>query len=247
MSEIVEIEALHTVRGETIDTTLTRPAAGPIKGKVLFLHGAGESTKDRCLPLARALSARGWGCLTFSFPGHGKSSGVLQGSTLQGRKQVAQAIAHKLGFLPADRVVAISMGAHTAISLLKDHPDMTQHLVLMVPAIYARDAEDVSFGPAFSEVLRRPDSYLAAEPWDILPTYEGRLAIVQAGADEVIPTAIIDKLHAAATAAARAERLYIADSPHRISNWINDDQSRIEAFRDAIDSFDFARLAKTYI
>lgn len=242
MLGIVEEESLEHIRGEQIDTTITRPDVRQSKGKVLLLHGAGESTKDRLLPMARGLSARGWECLTFSLPGHGASSGELLGSTLHERKQVTQELADKCGFLEADRVVGVSMGAHTAISLLKDHPSFTQHLALFVPAIYSRHAEHVPFGPEFSKVLRTPKSYLEAESWDILPVFKGNLAIVQAGMDEVIPHVIIEKLQQVAHAAERVHHVVVEDSPHRITTWMAEEQHRVEAFCTAIDRFEFGGL-----
>lgn len=136
------------------------------------------------------------------------------------------------------------MGAHTAISLLKELPGLTNHMALMVPAVYASAAEDAPFGPEFSAVLRQPKSYMTSEIWDILPSYEGKLAIFQTGLDEVIPPVIIDRLVSEAKAARQVDKIVIANSPHRISNWLADDQSRVDDFADAIDRFDFSGLKK---
>lgn len=242
--DVTELEYMHTVHEQRLDVTITKPSGGQAKGKVLFLHGAGESTKHRCVPLARKLSELGWECLTFSFPGHGESSGSLEGSTLQGRKAVAVALAQELGYLAADMVVGISMGAHTAISMLKDYPGLTKKLILMVPAIYASAAENAPFGPKFSEVLHMPNSYMTAEPWQILPSFRGDLCVVQTGQDIVIPPVVIKRLLSDATGAKSVQHVLIAGSPHRISNWINDMPERIQDFATAMDAFDFVSLDK---
>lgn len=239
---IIEDERIVPIGEHQIDITLTIPT-GASKGKVLFLHGAGESDKYRSQPLARALAGLGWECLTFSFPGHGKSSGELLGSTLQARKELTRRLAESFGFLPADIVVGVSMGSHTAMSLLADEPKPYERAVLFVPAVYARAAEHAPFGPAFSAVLRTPESYRDSEIWDVLPSFRGRLVTVQTGQDEVIPPPIYDLIHKHARQADR-QKVFVRESPHRISHWLRDDPARVADFAAAIDSFQFDSLRR---
>jgi|GEM_PF-5717485 len=236
--EFKEVEKFITIDGEQIDTTLLTPEGEP-KGKILFLHGAGESTKERLLPLAREMARLAWSCLTFSLPGHGNSSGNLLGSTLVGRKQMTHKIAEHFDFWPADIVLGISMGAHTAISLLGDEPEAFKKLVLLVPAAYAREAEEVPFGPEFSEILRKPKSYHSARNWDILQKYHGQIAAVQAGEDQVIPVDVYDLIKQSSKNA-EYQPVLVENSTHQISVWMNQDPARVSMFANAIDSFDFS-------
>lgn len=237
MAEKAIIAKIH---GHDIDTTVIEPSGTP-KGAALFLHGAGESTKDRCLPLARALAKHGYRAITFSFHGHGNSSGSLLGSTLAERQAVAEAIGQKFDVFPADIIVAVSMGGHTAIQMLGDNPSLTQKLALFAPAIYAKEAEHKPFGPAFSEVIRKPQSYLTSKAWDILPSYKGKLVTVQAGADEVIPPEVIDLIHQKSTQAEK-QRFLIPGIPHRVTVWLSEKPGRLDAMAEALDTFDFSGL-----
>jgi len=237
-----EVEKFINLAGEVIDTSLLVPE-GDCKGKILLLHGAGESTKDRMLPLARELAKLGWSCLTFSLIGHGKSSGALLGSTLQGRKKLSRKIAKEFDFWPPDIVVAISMGGHTAISLLGDEPDVFSKLVLLVPAIYAREAEDVAFGPEFSKILRTDRSYLSSLSWEILLNYHGDLATVSASEDKVIPPDIYNLIGANAIHTNR-QQVVIKGIGHELSSWTVKEPERLVDFARAIDSFDCSNLDK---
>lgn len=236
-----ETEQFITVNNETIDTTTLSPA-NHAKGSILFLHGAGESSKQRCISLLRALADRGWRCLTFSLPGHGQSSGSLLGSTLQGRKEISQTVARQMGFWKPDMIIGVSMGAHTAISLLADDPEACKKVVLMVAGSYAREAEAVAFGPEFTKILRRNKSYHSAHSWETLPHYKGELATIEAGKDEVIPKDVYDLIHNHASATITKHRVLIRDATHKISFWLADDPTRVELLANAIDNFDFSEF-----
>lgn len=237
-----EQELLTSVNNHSIDTTVLTPA-GVARGSILFVHGAGESTKDRCLPLARALASRGWRCLIFSLPGHGASSGALLGSTLVERADVSRAVAEAHNFWPSDVAVGVSMGAHTILSLLAEDAELFKKIVLLVPAIYASEAETVPFGPEFSNILRAPQSYKSARVWDILPQHSGQIVTVEAGQDSVIPADIYALIHLHASNT-HMQHVRVADSAHQISFWLAADDARIAAFADSITSFDFSPLAR---
>lgn len=242
MSPYTEKELLTNVRGHSIDTTILAPDDSE-QGNILLIHGAGESTKDRLLPLARALASRGWRCLVFSLPGHGQSSGTLLGSTLAERAEVSRAVAEAHGFWPSDIAIGVSMGAHTVLSLLAEDASLFKKIVLLVPAIYAGEAETVPFGPDFSTILRSPQSYKSAKVWDILPSYTGELTTIQAGQDTVIPVDIYELIHLHATSAT-VQHVRVDDSAHQISFWLAADENRIAAFADGISSFSFSPLAR---
>lgn len=241
MSNIIETEVFVEIGSDRIDTSITYPD-GPAKADAVFLHGAGFSTKERCLPLARALSSLGWRCLTFSYPGHGSSSGRLLGSSLQNRKLITKQLLETLGFESPEVVVGVSMGAHTAIAMLEELAIMPEKLILFAPAIYASEAEATRFGPEFSKILRTEQSYLSSKSWDILPTFGGKLAMVEASNDEVIPKEMYSLIRQSAIQASEIHHLIIDGSAHQISFWLAEDPARISSFALAIDAFDFEGL-----
>lgn len=242
---MIEREHLTPVNGYKIDVSVVEPHHPP-KANALFLHGAGESTKHRLLPLARELGKLGYRGVVFSFPGHGESSGTLLGSTLNERLEVAKEISKQFGTFPADMVVAVSMGGHTAMSMLEIFGDRIERLALLAPAAYSREAEEVPFGPGFTEVIRQPKSYTSSKVWDILPSYKGQLVTFEAELDAVIPTDIFDLIHANATNASQKEHVVIPGVDHRLTNWVAEDSARLEAMAKALDTFDFSGLDSVF-
>ncbi|GAC1387953.1 MAG: hypothetical protein NVS1B7_1920 [Candidatus Saccharimonadales bacterium] len=239
----MERQLFTKIRQYNIDTSIFEPREQS-KGKILFLHGAGESTKDRCAPLAQALVGRGYRCLTFSMPGHGASSGSLQGSSLQEREDVAHEVAQYHGYWPVDMIVAVSMGAHTAMSLLARNVNACKRLVLMVPATYSQQAQAVPFGPLFSAIIRNPNSYQNSQAAKILAKYRGELAIIRAGQDTIIPDAIYDLLHQHVPVGKKVHTVCFQESAHQVTKWLAAKEHRIEAMAQALDHFNFEHLAR---
>lgn len=239
--KIKETQKFVRVGAEKIDVSITQPTGRSI-GSALFLHGAGESSKDRCLPLARELSARGYSCLTFSFPGHGNSSGTLLGSTLAGRKKIAVELASLLGYFPATMIVGVSMGGYTAASMLKENPEAFERMALFVPAAYAREAEEVPFGPMFTSVLKTPGSYLDSYVWELLPKFTGKFALISAGQDKIIPLVVTKMYKKNAANAAENVSVTIKRSPHQITVWMASEESRLHALAYGLDRFEFGDL-----
>ncbi|HSX27716.1 MAG TPA: alpha/beta hydrolase [Patescibacteria group bacterium] len=241
MANYAETEHLAETMGHKIDVSVIEPK-GPAKGNVLYLHGAGESSKERLLPLARSLGNLGHKGVIFSLPGHGKSSGTLLGSTLAERRIITEAIGHKFQVLPADMIVAVSMAGHTAISMLETPENSFRRLALFAPAAYSHEAEKAPFGPKFSEIIRRPKSYHKSKAWDILPRFKGQLVIFQAELDEVIPPEVIDMIGEHSTSASQNERVILPGAPHRLTTWMSEHPHRLEAIATALDSFNFDGL-----
>ena len=91
------------------------------------------------------------------------------------------------------------------------------HLILQVPGVYTPQAYRLPFGPAFSAVLRQPDSWHDSDAWDCLATFRGHLLIVEASGDTVIPRTLVDKLHASATQARSRQRLLLGGAGHQLA------------------------------
>ncbi len=244
MAEYAEKDQFVKVGDVQLDVSMLDPKR-ETKGSALFLHGGGEvSSKETYLPLVRAFTGQGYRCLIFSYPGHGKSGGKIIGSSLAKRTEITRKIASEMGFLPGDLLLGFSMGAHTALRLLDDNPDTFPKLALFVPAIYAAEAENVAFGPKFSTIIRKPESYNNSRALDALQKYKGRLVIFQAGKDKVIPAEVVDLIYENAASVSSSEKVYFKDSPHGIGDWITDSEERLTAVVEALDSFDFDNLQK---
>ncbi len=174
---------------------------------LLILHGAGQSSRERFRPIREDFWARGLASVAFDLIGHGDTGGVLRQSSLISRTQQACAVIEALSLPQPLAILAASMGAYTAVKLLEHYT--VDRLVLMVPAMYAAEAYTVPFDQGFTELIRRPRSWTASDAWDTLKSYTGRLLIVAAEHDRVIPGEVIQLIQASA-AHASWSRLYTA-------------------------------------
>lgn len=187
----------------------------PAQRQLLLLHGAGNASRAPFMPLRRHLQQAGIASTAFDFVGHGDTGGSLTGSSLEQR--VAQTQAVMQARLPAQPLALLgsSMGAYIALRLLSAVE--CSHLILQVPGVYTPRAYHLPFGPAFSAVLRQPDSWSDSDAWDCLAAFRGHLLIVEASGDTVIPRALVDKLHASATRASSRQRLRLEGAGHRLA------------------------------
>ncbi|MEI7431517.1 MAG: alpha/beta hydrolase, partial [Betaproteobacteria bacterium] len=118
--------------------------------------------------------------------------GVFSESSLQGRTQQAEAvITAQLQDLPL-AVVGTSMGAYNAIKLLETQP--VEALVLVVPGVYTPEAYALPFGSEFSATIRQERSWINTDAWQILGQFTGRLLVIAAEHDTVIPAEIPERL-----------------------------------------------------
>jgi len=188
-------------------------SSSPEKG-VLFLHGAGQATKERAEPIVERLcEGKNVASFTFDFSGHGESSGTLKASSIKKRVSEAKSALEASEFQQPISVCASSMGGHIALELLQ-HFDV-QGLTLFYPAVYAKEAVDLAFGdPLFSETIRRERSWLNSDAFTYLRNFTGSLLVVAGEKDNVIPREIIDLIMSNAISAQRKRLIVLEDAPH---------------------------------
>ncbi|MFI5974724.1 alpha/beta hydrolase [Streptomyces sp. NPDC051452] len=202
-------------------------AAGPPgRATVLLLHGAGNGSKERLLPLLEEFAAQGCRALAFDFSGHGESSGPLAELSL--RRRFEQAAAVLDAHAPADDplvLVGFSMSGQTVADLVALHGRRVAAVGLCAPAVYAPEAWDVPFGDGdgrFSAILREPDGWRASPALDALRAYEGRAVLAVPGTDTIIPPAVTQAVWEALSARASPTRLDIPDAEHWLGLWFRD-------------------------
>ena len=204
-----------------------RLAPATPKRELLILHGAGQARRAHHADLRARLAADGVASTAFDFIGHGETGGELAGSSLASRVEQAGQVAATRPDGPL-ALLGSSMGAYVALRLL-ERVDCS-HLVLVVPGVYTPRAFEVPFGPAFSAVLRQPDSWRDSDAWSRLAAFRGHLLIVAAERDEVIPAEIPQRLmEAAVNAASRAVHVVPA-APHRLGGFFSADPVAAAAF-----------------
>jgi pimeloyl-ACP methyl ester carboxylesterase len=179
----------------------------------IVLHGAGQSSRARFARLREGLNANGIPSVSFDFIGHGETGGMLVGSSLQERTAQA-AVVIKLKCTEPLTLIGASMGAYTAIKLVEIFS--VANLILLVPAVYTPQAYKTPFGPAFSAVIRVPDSWQDSDAFRILEEFNGNLLVIAAEADAVIPMAVVQKLQASARQV-ETNRLHIVPRSRHLS------------------------------
>lgn len=175
--------------------------------QVLVLHGAGDSNRGRFRMLREELFAKGISSVAFDFVGHGDTGGDLKSSSLSSRTQQACGVVDSLNLQQPFSVIAASMSAYTSVKLLQHY--QIKSLILLVPAMYTSQAYTIPFNQGFTDIIRRPQSWIRSDAWRILADYTGRLLIIAGENDRIIPRDVIDKIYDSAINAVE-RKMYIA-------------------------------------
>ena len=181
--------------------------AGEEHPRLLVLHGAGKSCRERFRQLREHFVAHGIGSVAFDCIGHGDTGGDLKSTSLRSRTEQACAVIETI--LPRQplSILAASMGGYTAVTLLPRY--RIDDLILVGPAMYTAEAYTVPFNAGFTEIIRRPQSWEASDAWAFLAGFPGRLLIVAGENDVVIPPAVIRNIYDSARRA-KERTLYVA-------------------------------------
>ena len=182
----------------------------------VLLHGGGSSTLEAFTPLREHLMQQNISSTAFDFIGHGRTGGNLQGSSLHARvKQTLIVIkAMQIGGSEA-ALVGYSMGAYVALHVARQR--QIGRLALGVPAAYSPEAFDVPFGPAFSAILRRENSWRDSDAFTLLGEFTGHLFVFYGSEDQVAPCAIPQTLVGSAQQAASVDSYVLAGGGHKLS------------------------------
>lgn len=171
----------------------------------IVLHGAGTSHRDRFRRLRTGLHAEGVPTGSFDFIGHGETGGDLGRSSLRERTLQASRVVETCLKEPLT-LIGASMSGYTAVKLTLLHE--VENLILVVPAMYTPEAYEVPFSGGFSEIIRSHRSWVRSDAWEILRVFRGRLLVVAAEHDMVIPREVVQRTFESATRA-QSRDLYI--------------------------------------
>lgn len=227
----------HGHDGERLSGVLG-DGGGPGMPTAVLLHGAGNGSARRLLPLLEEFVVRGCRALAFDFSGHGDSTGRLAELSL--RRRFEQAVAVIEARTPAGGpliLVGFSMSGQTVADLARHYGRRVVTLGLCAPAVYAPQAWSLPFGDGtgrFTEILRTPGSWRSAPALAALRAYEGRAVLAVPGTDAVIPPEVTEAVAAALTARAAFTRLDLPDAEHRLGLWFHGHAEDRGRFVDAV-------------
>jgi pimeloyl-ACP methyl ester carboxylesterase len=188
--------------------------------QVLSFHGTGAAAnRKRIRYLLDYLACHGVSSICFDFSGHGESSGKMEQATLTIRKNEARAAARFLDARVPPVLIGTSMGGYIA-SLLS--PEIQpRSLILFCPAAYSSEVMELKFNGSFSAAVRRPGAYLNSPVFKALESYSGKLLIVAAGQDAIIPREVV-RLYQKSAPRAQTRVLWLGNSDHKIHSWLAD-------------------------
>jgi pimeloyl-ACP methyl ester carboxylesterase len=218
----------HLVRGDVL-------RAGSDAVQLVLLHGAGLGTRDRYRHFRTCLAQRSIGSLAFDFVGFGETGGDIGESSLKGRTEQACAVIDAREIRPPFCLLGASMGAYTAVKLSEIHA--VDSIILFVPAMYDAAAYAVPFGKAFTRVIRKPNSWVASDAWRILASFRGRLLLVVAGRDDVIPDDVIRRIYDSAVNASAREICVLPQSPHLLVHYLSQNRQECERVLDLVQRY----------
>lgn len=224
------------INGEEISLKIFSSKTVAARWGGVFLHGAGESSKERGDALCMEMAKRGVQSVAFDFSGWGESTRHTQ-SSIQKRVDEASAVIEHFNLsrgrpLPL-LVMAFSMSGQVAIELLRNFGREIRCLALFNPAIYSRQAIHVPFGPAFSEIIRRPYSWREADIASAFDGYTGKTMLLRSEHDEVIPPEVFFLIAQAAPAGGFSEFL-VESACHQLGSFLNSHAEVVARVADAI-------------
>ncbi|TXS54176.1 alpha/beta fold hydrolase [Streptomyces sp. t39] len=210
----------------------------PSEGTAVVLHGAGNGSMERLLPLVEEFVAHGCRGIAFDFSGHGESTGKLEQLSLRRRLEQAVAVIDAYaGAVGPLVLVGFSMSGQTVADLVRHFGSRVAAIGMCAPAVYTAEAWDVPFGDGsgrFSRLIRRPDSWRESPALGVLRAYEGRAVLAVPGTDAVIPAAVTESVQDALAARAQYTRFDLPDAQHRLGSWFRDNGDDRRAFVEAV-------------
>lgn len=98
-------------------------------------------------------------------------------------------------------------------------------LILFCPAAYSVETMELNFGESFTSATRKPGAYLNSPAFQALSSYRGKLLIVAAGKDTVIPREVIELYKRSAPLAKSKRTIWLEESDHKIHSWLADHEA----------------------
>lgn len=117
-----------------------------------------------------------------------------------------------------------SMGAYTAIKLTEIYK--VNRLVLAVPAAYSKDVYDIKFGEDLTKRLREKEGWKNSDAFDILEKFRGKLLVVVAENDEIIPSEVSRLIYKSASKAKNRQIYVLKNAPHKIREYLIDPKNQ---------------------
>lgn len=202
--------------------TYAEPRGGAREGAILFLHGWSSDAASGYGELPERLAERGFATLTIDLPGHGRSGGdrdrLSYVDLIHAATDAAGDLRHRSG---SDRltIIGTSLGGFLAARVAALRP--VESLVLWVPTDF--DDEFVEGGRLVAPTALTPQAFDWRSRLHSLADsatlrafggFRGRVLIVEAAEDELVPHQTIANYLAAASPDAQVDHLVLSGTTH---------------------------------
>ena len=234
-SNIITNPVSLTVQNENLMGAIYSNSVPADAPNFVFLHGAGLSTKEKILTMAKPAIESGIDILAFDFSGHGESTGELKKSSLSKRVNEANEMVKQFASKKPITLCGGSMGGFIAIKMLELCE--VDKLILLCPALYDAKAYHTPFDEGFTEIIRVPMSWHNTDVLNILENFTGKLLVIIGEQDEVIPKDVIDLLIQHTPKVKQREIYKIPNCPHQITGWLAANESELERTQNKIVDF----------
>lgn len=187
---------------------------------VICLHGGGIRGRIGFRKIREVLSNKGISSCAFDCKGHGETGGKLSDTSLKDKVEQTISVIDSEKIKKPLTIIASSMGGYVAIKMTELYD--VENLILIAPAVYSREAYQISFGSEFSSIIRQPFSWLNSDAWEILKKYTGNILIYKAENDQIIPEDVIKKIYDSAVNTKKREVITIKKATHPLTDWLDE-------------------------
>ena len=226
-------DSVFRVGDETLAATKVYAASGE-EPSVISFHGFGQTaSRGRIRYVLDYLAHHGVSSASFDFSGNGDSTN-FEPPTLNLRKQQALAAANELGRKQGSlALIGTSMGGFIAALIA---PLLNpRSLVLISPAVYPDEAMGLELDQEFPMAARASGNYLNSPAFRALSTFKGKLLIVAAERDTVVPKGAIDLYAESARSAKSTQVIKFDTADHKINLWLQEhEEERIRVLKEVL-------------
>lgn len=166
---------------------------------ILFLHD-GKQSEDRSVFLLlrqTLLEKYTMSSCAFDFIGHGTTGGCWAKSSLASRTEEAANVVNACFDSQPFMVVAIGMGAYSALKLTEIFP--VESLVLISPKVYAVETYSATLGSITGETSCTPEHWDKTDAWSIIGRFRGNISIVGTNKNDPLCPGTMSRLYSHAT------------------------------------------------
>lgn len=202
---------------------------------ILFLHDADRASDHTVFKTVRQLLVQQYhlSSCAFDFIGHGSTTNEWSCSTLEQRtKQALEVVDGCFDCQPLS-IVALGIGAHTAIKMLPKCD--VSNLVLLMPALYHPDAYTTTFFELFGH--QHPDSmndWEQSEVCHVMEGFQGRLCLATDSSDDTVSGQVTNLLGRCALTARSYSTVDIPCRPDTLMDFVNQQPNALSNLVSAI-------------